>query len=172
MYEKNDKVLYATDGICTVDDIAERTYNGITELYYILTPMSKRGSKIMIPTSNELLVSRMRKLLTRDEVLLLIDHIPRKNGVEWICDDKQRREAYRSIIMRGERRELVGMIKVLYQHGERQKEIGKKLHAQDERFLGEAERMLYDEFSVVLGIAREEVLDYIRSRVESQTKEA
>ena len=75
MYEKNDKLLYATDGICTVDDIAERTYNGITELYYILTPMSKRGSKIMIPTSNELLVSRMRKLLTRDEVLRLIDHI-------------------------------------------------------------------------------------------------
>ena len=89
--------------------------------------------------------------------------IKRAFGIE---DQKRRREEYRAIVMRGVREELVGMINV-YEHGEKQKEIGKKMHAQDERILSDAERILYDEFSVVLGIARDEILDYIKSRVRA-----
>ena len=167
MFEINDKVLYGTDGVCVVEDIAQRTFGGVAETYYVLKPYSKSLSSIMIPVSNEHLVSRIRKLLTRDEVLSLIDRITDENGIEWIDDQKKRREEYRAIVMRGVREELVGMINVIYEHGEKQKEIGKKIHAQDERILSDAERILYDEFSVVLGIARDEVLDYIKSRVRA-----
>ena len=39
---------------------------------------------------------------------------------------------------------------------------GKKLHIGDERILQEAEKMICDEFSYVLGISKEEVPDYIK----------
>lgn len=166
MHKINDKVLYATDGVCVIEDIAERTFSGKAETYYILKPYAKSISSIMIPVANEVLVSRMRRLLSVDEVLSLIDRMPKENGVEWIEDRKRRNEEYRSIIMQGDRDKLVRLIRTIYDYAQRQKEIGKKMHAQDERTLCEAERILYDEFSVVLGIKREDVLGYIRERLE------
>ena len=59
MFEINDKVLYGTDGVCVVEDIAQRTFGGVTETYYILKPYSGSLSSIMIPVSNEHLVSRI-----------------------------------------------------------------------------------------------------------------
>ena len=167
MYKINDKVLYATDGVCVVEDIAERNFGGKTETYYILKPYAKSISSIMIPVSNKTLVSRMRMLLSVDEVLSLIDRMPHENSIEWIEDRKRRNEEYRSIIMQGDRDKLVGLIRVIYEYAERQKELGKNIHAQDQRTLGEAERILYDEFSVVLGIKREDVLGYIRDRLKN-----
>ena len=43
---------------------------------------------------------------------------------------------------------------------------GKKLHAADERIMKEAEKLLYDEFSVVFDIRPEEVLPLIMKRLE------
>ncbi|MBQ2862971.1 MAG: CarD family transcriptional regulator [Clostridia bacterium] len=167
MYKINDKVLYATDGVCVIEDIAERTFGGKTETYYILKPYAKAISSIMIPVANEVLVSRIRRLLSVDEVLSLIDRMPQENSMEWIEDRKTRNAEYRSIIIEGDRVKLVRLIRTIYRYAQRQKEIGKKIHAQDERALGEAERILYDEFSVVLGIKREDVLGYIRDRLKN-----
>ena len=48
---------------------------------------------------------------------------------------------------------------------EKLNENHKKLHSADERILGEAENMLYDEFAFALDIPRDEVIPYIRSHV-------
>ena len=162
MYKINDTVIYGTEGICSVIDIAERTFGGKTDVYYILRPLYKNGSTVMLPMSNTALVSRLKKLLTPEEVKELIANIKNETGAEWIDNEKLRKENYRSVIMNGDRTELVRHIKRLYERTEEQKLIGKKLHACDERFLEDAQRILHDEFSVVLGIPRDEVLAFIR----------
>ena len=43
---------------------------------------------------------------------------------------------------------------------------GKKLHVADERMLQEAEKMICDEFSYVLGIPKEEVPSYITNSMK------
>ncbi len=172
MYKIDDAVIYGTDGICKIVDIAQRCFNGTEQEYYILKPLTKNGSTIMIPTKNEMLVSRMRKLLTADEVNALIESIPSEQGLDWVDDDKQRKETYRRVLLHGDRSELIRLIKVIYEHGESQKKIGKKLHACDERFLSDAEKLLYDEFSLVLGIQREQILDYITERANLEPKQA
>ncbi len=172
MFNINDTVIYGTEGICTVTDIAERTFGGSTEVYYILKPLYKNGSTVMLPKSNAALVSRLRRILTPEEAEKLIANIPDEIGAEWIENEKERKENYRSVIMNGDRAELVRHIKRLYERIEEQKLLGKKLHACDERFLEDAQRILHDEFSVVLGIPRDEILQHIRDTAQLGGKDA
>ena len=88
----------------------------------------------------------------------------------WIENDIERRERCREIIQVGDRRELVGLIKGLYLHGERQRERGRKLHAADERFLRDAEKILYEEFAHVLQIKRDEVLPFIMEQIDVKSR--
>ena len=165
MYKINDTIIYGTEGVCRILDIAKRTYGGQTDVYYILSPIYKRASTVMLPRSNATLMSKMRRLLTPDEANKLILSIRTESVAEWIDNEKQRREHYRDLLACGDRSELVRHIKGLYERTERQKAVGKRLHACDERFLEDAQRILHDEFSVVLGIPRENVLSYIRDSV-------
>ena len=49
--------------------------------------------------------------------------------------------------------------------------MGRKVHVCDERFLKEAEKILYDEFAHVLDIEPEQVLPYIFDQIESAEAE-
>lgn len=162
MYRIGDAVIYGTEGICTVVEVSERTFGGKTDMYYVLKPLYKNGSTVMLPVSNELLVARIKRVLTKSEAQTLISSIPRESVAEWIDNEKQRKEHYRALLMNCDRTELVRHIKCLYERCETQKQLGKKLHACDERFLEEAQRMLHDEFSLVLGTTREEILGCFR----------
>ena len=165
MYKINDRVIYGTEGVCTVTEIAERTFGNTTDVYYVLKPMNKNGSTIMLPVSNFALVSRLKRVLTASELRQLIADTRTAAGADWIENEKQRKEHYRALLMNCEREELVRHIKSLRERSEEQKRIGKRLHACDERFLEDAERMLHDELSVVLGIPREEIRAYILDAV-------
>ncbi len=170
LFKINDTVIYGTEGICTVSDITEKNFGGTVGKYYILKPKYSPSSTIMIPMDNPQLVSKMRYMLSGDEVRALIDSMPQEKGVSWIDDEKKRKEKYRALILRGERRELVGLIKTLYLHSEKQKALGKKLHASDERFFRDAEKLLYEEFACALGIEKEQVISYILSKLAPENK--
>ena len=58
------------------------------------------------------------------------------------------------------------MVRALYMNMRAQAENGKKLHSADERFLTEAQRILNEEFSIVLGISPEEVPAFIKEQLE------
>ena len=75
-----------------------------------------------------------------------------KEKPNWIENEQERKAKYKEIIAKGDRRELIRLIKSVYLHGQKLKLTGKKLHVVDERFLKEAERLLYDEFAHVLKI--------------------
>jgi CarD family transcriptional regulator len=81
-------------------------------------------------------------------------------------NDNERKDLYRKILAGNDRTSLIRMIKSLYSHQVVQKAKGKKLHMQDERFMKEAETVLYDEFAHVLSIKREEVLPFIAQQIE------
>ena len=63
---------------------------------------------------------------------------------------------------------MVRLIKSVYLHGQKLKSTGKKLHVVDERFLKEAERLLYDEFAHVLKIERSQVIPFITQQVDHE----
>ena len=133
--------------------------------YYILKPVYSEGSTVFVPVNNEELTSKMKKILSLDEVKALIQTMPEMELI-WIDNDNRRKEKYKEIIKNGNRNELISLIKTLYKHRESLGENGKKFHATDEKFLQDAEKILYDEFKYVLNIKEEEVVPFIIEQIE------
>lgn len=167
MYKINDCIVYGTEGICEIVDIAEKQFGDKCDTYYVLKPLYTKGSTVMVPVSNDLLVSKMRYMLSSQEIKDLIDKIPTEDAFEWIEDDKKRKDEFKKIILSGDRLLLIKLIKTMFVQGEEKKKLGKRLHTIDERFLKDAEKMLYEEFAVGLNIKKEEVLPYIISKIEA-----
>ena len=63
------------------------------------------------------------------------------------------------------------MIKALYFHQREQQKNGRRLHITDERFMKEAEKMLYEEFAYVLNIRKDQVLPFILNQVQVAEKD-
>ena len=116
---------------------------------------------------NEKLIAKMRRILSEEEIYELIKAMPDKNGA-WIENKNERNEYFRSILSNGDRAEIIKLIKIIYQHKEELKAIGKKLHASDEQFFKEAEKVIYDEFALVLNIRYDQVLPFIVDQISLQ----
>ncbi len=169
MHNINDLVLYGTEGICRITDIAVRDMHGGNVEYYVLKPMGDGNSTIFVPTGNEALTARMRRILSVEEIYALI-HSMDGQETEWIENENMRKQQYKDILSSGDRNSLVKMIKTIYLHGEERKRMGKKLHLCDERFLKDAEKMLYEEFAHVLKIKKDEVLPFIMEQISVTEK--
>lgn len=156
MYKIKDYVSYGMQGVCQVCDIIERVTDDLPISYYVLSPVYGNPISVYVPINNELLTSRIHPLLTPAEIRALADAVPTLPSV-WIQDDNRRKAAFKEILLSGERERISSLIKTLYLHRAAQKERGKKLHLTDERYLREAEKILFCEVALVLGKTPEEV---------------
>ena len=170
MIQINDTILYGSEGVCTVTDIVEQNFGGKSARYYVLKPVYNNTSTIYVPVDNEALTAKMRQVLSAAEIYELIRAIPNESSM-WIEDEAERKEIYREILQRGDRMEMLRMIKALYDHREVQRTKGKHLHTADEHFFKEAEKILYNEFALVLQIRPDQVVPFILQQVELAEKE-
>ena len=166
MYQIGNTVIYKNDGVCKITEIIVRTFREKEIEYYVLNPVHNQNAEILVPKNNPDLVGKMRKVLTKEEIIQIIEAMPDEEEI-WILNETDRKEKYREILNSGDRTELVRLIKTLYVHKQNQKQCGRKLHLADEKFLRDAEKMLYDEFAYVLEIAPEEVLEYIKAKLNN-----
>lgn len=164
MFKVNDTVNYSTTGICKITEISEREIGAVTSRFYILQPVFDGNATVMVPTENELLVSRMRPVLSKAEVESLLLTV---EGAEplWYNDDRARFEEYKKALLSPDRSVILSVIKALYLHQKSQHEKGRKLKSADERALKEAERILYSEIAFVTESGIKEVADMIKEKV-------
>lgn len=170
-FSVNDTVLYGAEGVCRVAEIVQRDFGAGAVDYYVLRPVYNENSTIFVPVNNSALTDKIRRVLAADEIRALIRSMPQEDSI-WFADENERKEKFRQILARGERTELIGMIKALYQHQQLQQANGKHLHAADERFFRDAEKMLYDEFAIVLKIKPDQVLPLILEQIRSDSDDA
>lgn len=166
MYQVGNTVIYKNDGVCKITEIIIRTFREKEIEYYVLNPVHNQNAEILVPKNNPDLVGKMRKVLTKEEIIQIIEAMPDEEEI-WILNETDRKEKYREILNSGDRTELVRLIKTLYVHKQNQKQCGRKLHLADEKILRDAEKMLFDEFAYVLEIAPEEVLEYIKAKLDN-----
>lgn len=164
MFSVGDTVVYGTQGVCRIKEISMLKFGKTKAEYYILTPVSDERSVVYVPTANEKLVSKMRELISREELDELIATVS-ENELEWISDDTGRKNYCDEVVKTGSRRELMQLVGMLYTHRELLKDRKKHFHTVDAQYLKAAERLLHDEFAYVLGISADEVPQYISSRV-------
>ena len=159
MFCVGQTVLYGSNGVCMVDDVTEKRIGKTKMQYYVLKPLCNNTSTLFVPTANQQLVSKMRRILTEDEAEAILRDLPPCG--DWNDNKQERSEQFRAIITEGSCVELIRLIRLVRTHGQEQLAGGKRLHITDERFLKEAEKMICEEFSLVLHISRDEVLERI-----------
>ena len=160
MYQPGDRVVYSSHGVCDILFLEYRTIDRKQVEYYVLSPVERSEARFFIPTKNELAVSKLRPLISPEGIDMILKEQGNVDPV-WIVDEGIRKQKYRELISRGEPRDLVGMVHALHLHRKSQRENGRKFHLCDENFLRDAEKLIYSEFSLVLGISHEAVKTYI-----------
>jgi len=168
MFQVNDVIIYGVQGVCKIAGTEVKTVSGKKKTYFVLKPVGDQGSTIYVPTDNELVLKKMRRLLTKGEIHKLIDSMQSENAV-WVENENERKEFYKNTLAKGDHLELIKMIKALYAHKKEREAEGKRLHMSDERFFKDAEQILYNEFQYVLDLrGKDDLMRYIFARIEKQ----
>lgn len=164
MFQQGSLVVYGMHGVCTIIGLENRTVNKKPVEYYVLEPVKQSDDRYYVPTQNAAAVAKMRPILTKEQLETLLSS-PEAAKDAWITDENQRKQCYRELITSGDRAALLSMVKALHIHKNAQLAQGRRLHLCDENFLRDAENLLGGEFSLVLGIAPNEVGAYIQNAI-------
>lgn len=169
MYAVNDTVMYGQSGICKITEICDKKFGRETKKYYVLRQIFGDNTVIYCPVDSD--KAHIRKLLSAQDVIALIREMPAQQG-DWIENDNLRKEQQAEILRRGDHKELIALIKTLYQKRAETEDSGRRFHRADAEAMAQAEKMLYQEFAQVLDIAPDEVVPFITEEIEKQIKRA
>ena len=167
MFQIGEVVSYGTTGICTIEDIRMESLSRAgtkKQEYYILRPAATPTCTTFVPTANEALTAKMRRLLTKEEIDAMIDSA-KGQQLEWIDDTRQRADAYTQVLSKGISGDLLKLISCLYLEKQARSQGGRKFCATDEKILASAERMVSEEFAYALQITQKQVVSYIARRM-------
>ena len=155
MYQVGELILYGKTGVCTVAEIRR---NG-EETSYVLKPLYQTCS-ITIPADNPKLF--LRPVISREEAQALLALFPTLEAEPCYCHNlNQLRTYYMERLDSHSCVELARLAKSLYLKRTQAEAQKKKFGAVDERFMTEAENLLFGEFAAALEIPREDVQNYI-----------
>ena len=163
-FQENDVVLYGNNGACRIDTIEQRDMGA----YYILTPVHKDRTTLMVPVDNERLTSRMRPMPSPQSVEVSIRKAL-KDEPSWIDDTNERKEHAKQVLEQGSEYELLMLARSFHAHRQHTIESGKRATTSDSTILRSAQDHIRDEFSVVFGIPPEEVDDFIGKHATSRS---
>lgn len=160
MYSIGDTVMHPSEGVCTISDRRSMQFSGgVKREYYILTPsMEKSSSTVYMPVERG--DSVLRRLLSRTDILALIHHSTEVE-FEWVNDSKLRKDAFTKLVHSGDIAQIIRMITEIHAHNALRLAEGKKPCASDEAILADAQRLLHQEFSYVLGLSPTDTVAFI-----------
>lgn len=165
MFKIGQLIIYGSTGVCVVDGIGPLdSSSGMGDrIYYTLSPIYSRESKIYTPVDNQKIV--MRPILTQEEAEALIQEIPQIQELG-ILDEKNREQDYKNALAKADCHEMIRVIKTIYPRQQKRLAAGKKATVSDERYFNMAEDFLYKELAVSLDMDLEKVENYIISHVK------
>ncbi|MCI5884573.1 MAG: hypothetical protein MRZ77_00405 [Clostridiales bacterium] len=164
MFRIGDLIFYSKTGVCEIVEIIEKESEAFgRKNYYILRPLYQECD-ISIPVDNKKVY--MRPVISREKVDELIDAIPEMDAQAYYSQNlNQLKEHYRQLM---DTHSCEDMIRVSKSVRNKQREVEankRKLGAVDERFMKEAEDLLFGEFAAVLEISKADVPGYIEDRL-------
>ncbi len=161
MFKVGDVVVYGAQGICKIDCIQTKQIGKQTADYYVLKPIYNDNTSVFVPLQNELLVGKMKNILTQEQANELISIAP-QIGILKYSDENHKREQYKSILASGNREELISLIKTIHAEKESRRESNKKLNISDEQTLRKAELLLYNELAFIFDAEPQEIEGIIK----------
>jgi len=167
MFQTGELVVYGTAGVCRVEEIVRMDQPGADrgKRYYLLKPLWQDGV-IYAPVDSGKVP--MRPVMSREEAEDLIDRMP---GIQAaVCRGSTAQalaQQYQSAVRDGGHQALIEMMKAIHRKRGQAERKNRRLGMIDERYMKQAERMLYGELATALNIGFDEVEPYIASRIDS-----
>lgn len=167
MFQPGELVVYGATGVCRVEEITGLDQPGGDRgrQYYVLKPLWQDGV-IYAPVDSEKVP--MRPVIGREEAEALVDRMP---GIQAAACRGATAQAmaqqYQSAVRDGGHQALIEMMKAIHHKRGVAESKNRRLGMVDERYMKQAERLLYGELATALGIDYDKVEDYIASRIEA-----
>lgn len=156
-------VVYNDSCICRIEETVRRCFDGEHQVdYYKLCPVRSDHSSYYVPVAQA--SERLRSLMTREEVLAIIDSLGART-LSLSEDSRERKELAARILKDGDFGEILCMLRALRAVQERCKSGGKRISVSDENAIRSGEERIFPEFALALQIGEDEVDAFIRSRV-------
>lgn len=122
---------------------------------YRLEPVGDSSIKYRVPKDSELL----KELITKEKVDSLLQEIPEIDIIE--NNEKQIELIYKDLMNRGTHEDLIKIIKTTFVRNQVRASKNKKLSEIDTLYFNRAEKYLYEEIGITLGLSGEEAREYI-----------
>lgn len=170
MYKINDLIIYGNTGVCKITDITIPENISLEEdqLYYVLQPLNETYV-VYTPVNTK---AFMRLVISAEEAERIIDMIPTiqaeayyNNRVHGLA------EHYETVIKSYNCANIIELTMSIHAKKQIAEQQKRKFGLVDERFMKQAEELIYSEFSLALGIPKNKVPNYIASRVDAINKE-
>lgn len=158
MFKENDHIIYKRK-VCKIVEIKKNLING--EDYYILIPIEDTSLKISVPISNR--SGCLRPLINKAEIKSLIKRASSINIIE--SEAKNLEQEYKNLLTTDNHEDLIKIIKTTYLRNKERTNLKKKASDKDIFYFDQAEKYLYNELSIVLGLTYEEAKKYFVSEV-------
>ncbi len=163
MFHKNDKVVYANYGACTVSETdASMTMGGIERSYYVLLPLRKRGGTVYVPVDHEELI---RPVIGRSEAEALIAHYDEIEPDTFTdCNSRSVEEHFKRLLRRCDCATALCVAKTMQMRiaeQESKRHLPSSLYV---RLLDQAGHQAASELSAALEVAEEELVAFIENR--------
>lgn len=170
MYNIGELVLYGSTGVCRVSEIKTQDFpsTGEQRLYYVLKPLYQ-SCVISVPVDSDKVF--IRPIISKDEAERLISLIPGRQ-----CEAYQNHgtrelaQHYDSMLKSHNCEDLIDLTMSIYAKKEASAQKKRRFGSVDERFLKQAEDLLFGELAAALEIPRGEVRGYIAARVSDAEK--
>ena len=172
MFQTGDLVIYGSTGVCRVEDITRPNLSGAdrNKLYYVLRPLHQDGI-IYTPVENEKVP--IRPIISSQEAEALIAMIPTIQAQACHASTTQAlTQHYQSAVRSHSCWDLVEMLMSIYRKRQQAEAQNRHLGLVDERYMKQAERLLYGELSAALDIPFDEVQPYLARRIHALQKTA
>lgn len=163
MYKANEYVRYGEKGVFQVQSIQKRALKGkeLIDCYILYANQNGLETTVITPITNPFL----RKILTKEEAIAVIKKF-KDIEIEWNDNRHIRDEWARNILISGDVEDMAKLIKSAYLMKIEKNKVGKDISSKDKDVFRNAEKLLYEELSVSLGIKKEDVIDYIKDIIE------
>ena len=172
MFQVGELVVYGSTGVCRVEEITGLDQPGRDrgKRYYFLKPLWQDGV-IYAPVDSGKVP--MRPVMGRAEAEALIDRMPDIPAAACHGNTAQAlAQQYQSAVKAGGHQDLIQMMKAIYRKRGLAEAKNRRLGMVDERYMKQAERLLYGELATALEIGYDEVEGYIAARLEGAAESA
>ena len=164
MYKVDDYVMYKKD-VCKIREIRKNKING--NEYYILVPVDDDSLVIEAPIDNRM--GFIRDIISRKDAEKLIKEIPNIEPIN-VINNAYIDKIYKELLYKGTYEDLIKIIKAAYLRNEERIKNKKKLSDKDSTYFNKAEKCLYNELSISLGMNYNETKEYVINKVQELIK--